>query len=85
MHVWYMPLHMLLHMYVQTLHCQLESLLEGILHLSKAILESDDYRSQHVQVLEHVLNLVKKIGKKHTSPILNRAIELLQSRYSYIL
>ena len=81
----HMPLHMPFHMplHMQSLRCQLESLLDGVLHLSKAILGSDEHRSQHVQVLEHITNLVKKIGKKYsnTSPILTRTTELLQSRY----
>lgn len=68
--------------YIQELPCQLDSLIEGALHLSEAILGDNDYRDQHTDVMEHILNLVQMMGNMHTSnsPMLNRAIHLLKAR-----
>lgn len=77
--VWPVPY---VHTPTQELPCQLDSLMEGALHLSEAILENSEYRDQHTQVLEHILHLVEMMGRKQrsNSPMLNRSILILKAR-----
>jgi hypothetical protein len=66
----------------QKLPCQLDSLTEGALYLSEAILSNDLYKNQHTEVMEHILKLVQEMERKQRSDSLmfTRTIHLLKAR-----
>lgn len=67
----------------QNLPCQLHSLMEAVLLLSEAILDTAEYRSQHAEVLQHMMELVDTTSQKQgeSLPIVKKATQLLKARY----
>lgn len=61
-------------------------LVEGVLLLSEAILESNDYSRQHTEVAQHMIKLIAAITKSHkkASSIVDTATHILKARYSDI-
>lgn len=58
--------------------CHLDSLLDGVLILSEAMLTESNYREQHTDILRHVVKLVEATGQQ--SRVAQKTIHLLKFR-----